>query len=809
LKGTGTDSNPGAALVLDGHSRAALESLQSLGRMGIAVDVTAEADSLAKRSRYCRRYLRQPSTLDYQGFLAWLEDLVNTNDYKLIIPSTENSLRFMRSLAESNPIRRAAVLPSNRSLDVALSKVLTWELALTLGIPIPSSRVISSKDEVVEPETFPIVLKPASSQMLVDNQTVLVAPIIVRNLEDWKRSLTHLLLMGQVLEQQYVDGRGVGIECLYKDGTVLWHFQHERVHELPLTGGGSSYRHSVPVDSELLAMSKKLLDHLGWHGVAMVEFKGNADLGYHLMEINPRLWGSLALPIDVGVDFPKGLWCLATGRDPGPQPNYQSPYYTRNLEMDLSWIKENIRADHSDPLLLTLPRLRSILEYGRPLLGIESWDFFDIWDPRILCQVLYNWFKANWQTVKAMMYKAINLYRASWRHRKILARLGSNASPQIQRVLFVCYGNICRSSLAQLHAMKLFPDFEVESAGFHDVVGRMAPQWFQSVALELGIDLSLCRSQRLGPAQVEWAQLILLADLDNFNRFEHEFPDAMSKTTMLGMFLPEPSVVIKDPYDLDSDGAAVVAKKVLQAVEGLAAWARIRHKPLFGSCYTRVIQKDTGISVNVCKSFTEYLMSMGRHTRYSAYNQRKYLHRLGSVDIDHAKTGTIDSYLEKMNELHALRWGSPCFSKESLEFHKKLAMVLSAENKLKLSVISLSNRPISVLYDIRMGNREYNIQAGFDSAVDGKLSPGLLHLGYAIESAFTCENITEYDFLAGPGMNIFYKSHLGSRKTEFISLQINRRVYLKVLYKLYDSLPRYFKSIIKHIFITRKRLSID
>jgi hypothetical protein len=48
----------------------------------------------------------------------------------------------------------------------------------------------------------------------------------------------------------------------------------------------------------------------------------------------------------------------------------------------------------------------------------------------------------------------------------------------------------------------------------------------------------------------------------------------------------------------------------------------------------------------------------------------------------------------------------------------------------------LSDRPASVLYDVRAGGREYNIHAWFDSNLDRKLSPGFLHLGQAIELAF-------------------------------------------------------------------------
>ncbi len=100
--------------------------------------------------------------------------------------------------------------------------------------------------------------------------------------------------------------------------------------------------------------------------------------GQHwVMEINPRFWGSLALAIDAGVDFPSGLLSIARGQTPAAQPNYQTNFYTRDLRTDVEWFKGNLRADPRDPLLLTRPRVTPFLELLRPVLGRESWDHFD------------------------------------------------------------------------------------------------------------------------------------------------------------------------------------------------------------------------------------------------------------------------------------------------------------------------------------------------------------------------------------------------------------------------------------------------
>jgi predicted ATP-grasp superfamily ATP-dependent carboligase len=116
--------------------------------------------------------------------------------------------------------------------------------------------------------------------------------------------------------QERVEGEGWGVSCLYWEGKRIASFTHRRLREKTLTGGTSTLRESAhnPILEEY---AHRLLDNLHWHGLAMVEFKWNPNLkkGWFL-EINPRLWGSIALPIACGIDFPALTYiCAARGVD--------------------------------------------------------------------------------------------------------------------------------------------------------------------------------------------------------------------------------------------------------------------------------------------------------------------------------------------------------------------------------------------------------------------------------------------------------------------------------------------------------------
>ncbi len=559
-------------LVLDGHSRAALETLQSLGRAGVAVDMAAEsADCLAFHSRYAARKLRQPSQERIADFHAWLRSEDRERNYELIVPATEASLLGLRALAEDDPLRAKAVLPDNHALDIALDKEKTRALASDMGVRVPPSRLISSPAQIGETKTgetrqFPVVLKPARSKVMIEGQLCTLAAAIIQDEAQRQEQLRKWLPLTPVLEQQYVSGRGVGAEFLFDRGRKVWHFVHERIHEYPLSGGASSYRRAIEPPPALLRDAEGLLTALNWHGVAMVEFKMDAAGRHWLMEINPRLWGSLALSIDAGVDFPRGLLQVARGEQPAAQPRYKL-VRTRDLPTDLEWLKANLRADHGDPLLLTRARALSCLELFRPLIGAESWDHFDWRDLGVTRRIVSS---AIYDQLRPVLRRIRSWHTRRWwlrHHRSVLQRARTAGA---EKILFLCYGNICRSPLAAALAAQQLSPVDVQSAGFHEQAGRRSAEKMLRMAQALGADLSEHRSRRVTRQELLSTDLVIAMDLENVERLKREFPEALSRTTLLGLFAEHSTLEIADPYRADEAATSKICEQVRAGVAGLA-----------------------------------------------------------------------------------------------------------------------------------------------------------------------------------------------------------------------------------------------
>jgi len=110
---------------------------------------------------------------------------------------------------------------------------------------------------------------------------------------------------------------------------------------------------------------------------------------------------------------------------------------------------------------------------------------------------------------------------------------------------------------------------------------------------------------------------------------------------------------------------------------------------------------------------------------------------------------------------------------------------MARKGALQMTELCQGDAPLSVMYNVRLGDVEYNIQSGFDVPASKGLSPGYLHIGYALEAA--CETgIKEFDFLAGPGLHRDYKQDFGSVRTQLLTVHVLRSAPLAWLYKEYD-----------------------
>jgi predicted ATP-grasp superfamily ATP-dependent carboligase len=189
---------------------------------------------------------------------------------------------------------------------LANNKLETIKLANSLGINVPKIIDYSDLDKFDKiSDQYVLKLRKGNSAkgVFYANNPIEAKNLFNNIIKEYKLSVNRLPII-----QERVFGEGWGVSCLYWNGKRIAHFTHKRLREKTSTGGTSTLRLAAP-NPILEEMAFAILDYLKWHGLARVEFKYDEKIkkGWFI-EINPRMWGSIHLAIDSGVEFPYLLY---------------------------------------------------------------------------------------------------------------------------------------------------------------------------------------------------------------------------------------------------------------------------------------------------------------------------------------------------------------------------------------------------------------------------------------------------------------------------------------------------------------------
>jgi predicted ATP-grasp superfamily ATP-dependent carboligase len=336
---------PVDVVLLDAECRQTLACLRTYARAGLTTTAVASTSMArwapALQSRWCSSAATVPSFENGAGpYVDSLIELLDEHPARMLLPAHDGSIEAIRSRRQELEARVAIPLASEAALDVAVSKERTLALAAELGIAVPRSILVERLSDVraaAEEVGYPAVIKPVRSYVQKGGQGLRVTSDVLTGsnqpIGEYTRGMLHW--GGRVLVQPWLPGRREAVSLFYARQRFWAEFAQISHREWPVLGGASVLCESVPLAPDLRDASERLVRSMDLEGCSMVEFRRDERGRPVLMEVNPRMAGSVALAISAGVNFPGLTFAWATGQQLEEVKRYRAGRRLRWLAGDI------------------------------------------------------------------------------------------------------------------------------------------------------------------------------------------------------------------------------------------------------------------------------------------------------------------------------------------------------------------------------------------------------------------------------------------------------------------------------------------
>jgi len=135
----------------------------------------------------------------------------------------------------------------------------------------------------------------------------------------------------------------------------------------------------------------------------------------------------------------------------------------------------------------------------------------------------------------------------------------SDFEAPVKSILFVCYGNTCRSPMAEGLAKKLLPDHvDIQSAGLSPVFEGAVEETVEIMKDESGVDISSHRTRSIVDVEPERFDYIIVLDAGVHEMLKYRYPRLLDRMILWD---------IPDPFGHDREAYERAAEKIRQLIQ--------------------------------------------------------------------------------------------------------------------------------------------------------------------------------------------------------------------------------------------------
>ncbi|MDQ3358112.1 MAG: ATP-grasp domain-containing protein [Actinomycetota bacterium] len=277
-----------------GRDRGALAGARSLQRSGWFVGVgTPEGGGMVGASRTCEATHVVPRPRgDMTAFVDGVREAVQHGDYQVVFGGGDDWMAALSAYRDQIPA--AVAHPDFEVVRAALDKVELTDQARRAGIAAPHTE--PATPWALDRWQGPVVVKCRAHWSPHQTRRHRIDARVFPDAAAARSQVELITMAGAhpVLQQQ-LRGHLGALVGVFHDGRLHGRQQQATSRLWPTPSGMSSRAQTVPVDEDLSARAETLLDQLGWHGLVELQFLTGADGVPHLIDLNGRFYGSMAL----------------------------------------------------------------------------------------------------------------------------------------------------------------------------------------------------------------------------------------------------------------------------------------------------------------------------------------------------------------------------------------------------------------------------------------------------------------------------------------------------------------------------------
>jgi len=310
------------------RSISVLTAIRSIGRKGISIIASdAYKNSISFYSKYCSQIFLYPFPQKEKMFINSLYQMVKKANSEVLFPGHDDTVQLITQHKEIFEEITKVPVPDIEVGIKAFDKYQTMLSAEEIGIPTPKTYYAENEKQLKKLSkdfVYPLVLKPNMQSKGYGAYGV----TYVHSFDELTQAFSNINKeFENCLIQEYIPGDSKQmcmVNALFdKNSRPISVFTAKKYRTHPMMGGSTTFGEST-WDPKLAELGLKLLKAWNWYGVAEIEFKIDPRDGEpKLMEVNPRFWTYIALPIACGVDFPYLLYKVALEENVAPVKKYK------------------------------------------------------------------------------------------------------------------------------------------------------------------------------------------------------------------------------------------------------------------------------------------------------------------------------------------------------------------------------------------------------------------------------------------------------------------------------------------------------